>query len=437
METPAPTRLGYLLLQGNLIQEDDLERCLEIQALSGGSRPLGQILIEQGIITQEELDAMLAIQQATSELSAEPLSNVAATATGGDRFLGPALAESATEIVLSEGKPPMLRIGGELRQMGPDPVQAPELWDFLIEHMGADVLDRLAEARSLSQGLQVDGRPRGRIVAFRQIDGASVVVRLHPEAVRSAAEARIPDAVVQAMQRPDGMILLTGPVGSGVTSTMATLLAAVESAAPKRAIVLDECVEYPPATGNLDVVYRRVGRDIADYEQGIESALSEGPDLLMIADVSTPRAFDMALRAAEMGCLVVAALNARDTRSALVRVLNFYPSYDVQRIRNSLAGALRCVLRQQLVPISGGGGEVLATELLRIDLEAQTILREGELSRLGSLISLQSGDAGHSLDQSLEQLHVAGLIRLEDGFRFADDKTRYLKRGRTRERARS
>ena len=427
------TRLGALLLEGDLIREDDLERCLELQTLTGGTRPLGQILVEQDIITQDDLDELLTMQKVRWAGELPPIDT---TSSGIERLMCAAGAINATELILSEGQPAMVRVQGQLRPIDDEPLQSPEMWQFLLDYMGPDVLDRLADLRYVTQEFCCEGVGRGRMTAFRHFNGACAVVRLHPAAVRDVEAAGLSQEILDCVSAQKGLILLTGEMGAGITSTMASILAQIVKGDPQFVIVLDENQEYELDQGNFEVIFRRVGRDTVDYESGLAAAISEDPDVLVVADVSSPRSFDLALRAAEGGCLVIAALNARDIQAALIRAFNFYPSYDVQRIRNTLAAVLNCVLRLQLVPEKDGPTQVMATELLMLDTASRAVLREGLVSRLGLLMVMENSGTGYSMDACLEELFKNGRISLEDAFRCADDKARFLRRTKAKAKAR-
>ena len=427
-QTTDDTRLGALLLEGNLIREEDLERCLELQTLTGGGKPLGQILVDQDVISHDDLRALLAMQKHRKVDERRPLGT---TMSGIERFLAAATSAGANELILSEGKPAMVRLHGELRLLDEDVLQSPEMWQFLLDYMGPDVLDKLADLQYVTREFCCEGLGRGRITAFRHFDGACAVVRIHPPEVRKPQVASIDQKILDCLEADKGLILLTGPMGSGITSTMSTLLNQVVKGSPQLVVVLDDNQEYEIDEGNCEVIFRRVRRDTASYESGLEAAIREDADVVVVADVSSPRSFDLALRAAEGGCLVIAALNARDIQSALIRVLNSYPPYDVQRVRNTLASVLNCVLRLQLVPGRDSSALVMATELLVLDQASRALIREGLISRLALLMVMEDGDNGYSMDTCLERLFRMRKIDLEDAFRFADDKARFLKRART------
>ncbi len=417
-----------------MVREEDLERCLEIQALTGGSRPLGQILVEQSLISAEELDDILQLQEQRRAV-VPPV--VPVEGAGSERFFAAAVAAGATELILSEGRSTMVRVAGQLRELEEDVLDAPEVWQFVRQYMGDNALEVLADQKSISQAFHVPHVGRGRIRAFRHFDGACVIVRLQPEHVRPPREAGLDDQVLSCLDQGKGLILITGEAGSGITSTMATMLGEIVKKDPQLILILDETIEYEIPKGNAVVVTRRMGEDSQDYETALSAAIRDNPDVVVVGDVSTPGWFDLALRAAGDGRLVIAALHARSVQAALRRALNFYYSYDVPRIRTMLASVLNCMLRVQLVPDKHGVTQFLATELLVMDQAARSVVRDGPLDRINLLLNMEGTASGHSMDATLEGLLRRGDVTFEDAFHLADDKSRILKKFKGKAAAKS
>jgi twitching motility protein PilT len=421
------TRLGAILLENPLMRQEDLERCLEIQELTGGVRPLGEILIEEGVITQQHLDELLAAQRSRRAVRGAPI-NV--TAEGPDRLLSSAVEFRATDLILSEGRPPLLRVGNTLRPLSDQAMLAPELWDFVREHMGPDVLEVLAEHRSVTNEFTMPGLCRGRATAFRHFDGICVTVRLHPNETRAAQDSRLPVELTRAASGGKGLIILTGEVCSGISETITTLVAEVAASPQKLIIMLDDTFESPVPEGGAVVLRRRVGVHARSYVEGLQTAISERPDLIVIGDATDPATLDLAMRAAETGLMVIAVVRSRSVLTAIEWVLNNYPTFDVPRIRAVLAATLSCVAALHLVPGKGGDRLLLATEVLGMTEAAREIVRVAPLTQLNLLMRLESAESGHSLDDCLVDLIKAGEIGFEDAFRRAEDKTRMLQAAR-------
>jgi twitching motility protein PilT len=407
------TRLGTILLESGIIAEGDLEKCLQLQALTGGSRPLGQILVEQNIIDHGTLERLLRLQDALQRerrLARD-------TSNGEAGFLKTAVQLGASELIVSEGRPPAVRIAGEWRSLASEPLDGPEVWDFVREEMGSEVLEDLAERRYVSRDLHRPGVCRGRITAFRQFDGVAVMVRLHPALARTPAEAGMPDAAVAEQ-------------GGGLTEAFASLLHQAARQPERYILVLDDNLEYGLPDGPALVVRRRVGEHATDYPTALRTALREDPDVLFVGDIGQPESFDLALRAAEGGRLVVACLRAASVVGALQRALNFYPGYDVPRIRTTLASVLQCVVAKHLLPDADRKGLVPAAELLLVDDAARDVLRTGDLAHLNLLMRQAGSGSGHSLDRVLFSLLEMRRVRFEDVFARAEEKAWILERMR-------
>ena len=416
------TRLGTILLESRVVPEEDLQHCLEIQALTGGTRPLGQILVEEGVISTRTLNALLSIQEARRS---KHRTEMPVEGSEPDRFLRAAVSSGATELHLSEGRPALVRVAGQLQSLSEEVLAGPEVWQFVREHMGVEVLEAIAEQRSVTRTFHYHDLARGRITAFRHFDGIGIVVRLHPHEVRTPDQLGLDEKFVEYVRSGKGLILLAGEQGSGLTETMATLLNVAAQERNRYVLVLDDCLEYPVPTGEAIISLRRVGEHTKSYASGLRAALRERPDVIFLGETD-PDSFNLSLHAAESGSLVVATVHARSTVSALHRVIRFSPSYDEARVRGMLASLLLGILTVRLVPNSTGTGQVLATEMLRCDEGVREALREGRLSQISLLMSLKDQARGYSMDSSLLRLMEQGEARFEDVFQHAEDKAALL-----------
>lgn len=420
------TRLGALLLDSRIIDEKDLEKCLEVQALTGSSRPLGNILVEQGVIDHATLERVLELQQARARRERAALPE----AEGSDEvWFRVAMQAKASELVVSEGRPVLARVGAEWRNLTDEPLGGPEVWDFVRNEMGADVLERLADQHFVVRDLHKPGICRGRITGMRHFDGVAAIVELRREATPSCEELGVPRQLVELVRAGRGLVLLMGERGIGRSELMAGLLRDAAAEAERYVIVLDDAIDAELPAGGL-VVRRRIGEHAADHAQALRTAVREDPDAIFVGSVAEPEAFDMALRAAEGGRLVVAWLDAGSTVSGLTRLLRCYEDHEVVRVRSSLATVLRAVHVRHLLPAATGEGMVPVTELLLVDDAVRDVLRAGDLANLSLLMRMGDGKNGHSLDQSMFDRVVQGQLEVEDAFARADEKGWLLERTR-------
>lgn len=417
------TRLGSILLENPLMRQEDIERCLEIQGLTGGTRPLGEILIQEGVISRSMLEELLAVQHSRR---AETRGTAVVQGSGPASYLRSAIVHKASDLIMSEGRNVLIRTGGQLRELTNEPISSQDLHAFLVSRFGPEVLATLADEKTVTCEFLEPGLARGRISAFRHFDGLCVTIRLHPIAVRDPVTSGVPSELVQALGVGKGMILVTGELRSGITETMASLLSLAAADANRVVLVLDHDFESPAPAGPAVVTRRKIGQDTASVATGLRAATIEAPDVVFVGDASDVIAFDLALRAAEAGHLVVAAVRARSVVAALERVLNGYPAYDVPRVRTSMAAVVNCVVALHLLPTSEREGSVMAAEVLVSNDAAREIMRSGALSQLNLLMRLESSECGRSLDDSLIGLIETKRVRFEDAFVRAEDKTRLL-----------
>jgi twitching motility protein PilT len=416
------TRLGTILLESRIVAENDLEKCLEIQELTGGSRPLGQILVEQGLIDQVGLDKLLQLQQTRMRERKTKLLD------SEEPLLDAVIRLGASDLVVSEGRPAMARVADDWRKLTAEPLSGPQVWDFVRDEMGPEVLEELADRCYVSRDLARPGKCRGRITAFRHFDGVAIVGRLHPLAIRTPEQLGLPPALLDLVDGGRGLLLLVGERGSGRTELLASIVERAAKDAGRYVLVIDDNAEYPTPAGGAMLQRRRVGEHVADYVTAMRTAIHEDPDVIIVGEVGEPAAFDLAMRAAESGRLVIACLHAGGVVPGLTRALNFYPTYDIARVRATLAGVLRAVHVHHLLPDLEHNALVPASELLLVDDAVREVLRTGDLANIGLLMRMDNGKNGHSLDHSLFDLVGEGRVRFEDVFGRAEEKAWVLER---------
>jgi Tfp pilus assembly pilus retraction ATPase PilT len=420
-------RLGAILLEGGIVDEAGLERCLAIQALMGNTRPIGQILVEQGLIDEPSLKRLLSMQRERADVAGASLR---AGDLGCAALLTAALGNGAAEIVVSEGRPVRIRVGSLWTQLTDIVLSGPEVWDFVRETMGGEVLEALAEHHFVVRPWQVDGVGRGLATAFRQFEGVAVRATFAPTQLPTPESIDLPAAVTDAVRAGRGLVLVVGERGLGRTEALGALVHAAAADASHYVVVVDDEPLALPATGAV-VVRRRFGITPHERSQSLRSVVREDPDAMVIADVGDAETFEIALRAAEGGRLVIAYLDAPNSTAALTRILNFYPVHDLARVRASLAAVLRTVLVRHLLPDAEHKGTVVATELLVVDDAACEVIRRGDLGDIALLLRAEGSRCGHSLDRSMLELLVGGRVRMDDVFARTEEKAWLLEKTRS------
>ncbi|MCK5941596.1 MAG: Flp pilus assembly complex ATPase component TadA, partial [Planctomycetes bacterium] len=382
--------------------------------------------VEQGLLDEATLGRLLKLQQTRHAATAAAS---APTDLASSSIVAAAKANGASEVVVSEGRPVRIRVGASWQQLTDEVLSGPEVWDFVRETMGSDVLEQLAEQHFVVRPWALDDGVGGSATAFRQFEGVAVRLVFAPERAATPFELDVPQAVVDALASGKGLVLCVGERGIGRSELLTTLANEAARDAGKYVVVVDDEPTRLPEGGAL-VVQRRFGIDPATRADVLRSVVREDPDTMIVADVGSRATFDLALRAAEGGRLVVAYLDAQNVVSALSRILNFYPNYELPRVRASLAAVLRTVLVRHQLPNAAHDGTVAATELLTVDAAAREVVRGGDLADLGLLLRAEGGAAGHPLDRSLLDLLTTGRARMEDVFSRAEEKAWLLERTR-------
>ncbi len=319
----------------------------------------------------------------------------------------------ASDLLLSAGAPPMLRVDGALVRAADEPLGADELAGMVDELLSAGQRAALDErgAVDFSLGWERHGRLRGN--AFRQRGSVALALRAIPHAIPGLAELGLPPAVARLVELPHGLILVTGPAGSGKSTTQAAMIDALNRSRALHVITIEDPIEYLHHHQRCLIEQREVGVDTPSFAEALRSVLREDPDVLLVGEMRDLETISTALTAAETGHLVFATLHTQDAPQSVDRIIDVFPSHQQQQIRVQLAAALQGVVTQQLVPTVAGTGRVVACEVLVVTAAVRNLIREGKTHQIYS--SMQAGGryGMQTMDQSLADLVKAGKVSLD------------------------
>lgn len=342
------------------------------------------------------------------------------------RTLAAAILEArergASDLFLSTGRPPRLRVDGGLEEMsghGAD-VEDHELRALHAALAGAAPGgSRHGDAGSADFAVEVQG-VRARCNVFAHLEGVGLAVRLLRDDPPTLAELGLPPGVAAAVEHREGLVLVCGPTGSGKSTTCAALLRQLDQARAAHVITLEDPIEYRLRARRGLVHQRELGTHTSSFAAGLRAALREAPDVILLGELRDAETVAAALTAAETGHLVLATMHAPNAAGAVDRILDTFEEGKQRQARTQLAGALRMVITQLLLPRQGGG-RVAAAEVVPITPAVANIIRKGELQTLATAI--QSGrEAGMiPLERSLAQLVQRRLISEADARRVAQD----------------
>ncbi|MCC3374615.1 type IV pilus twitching motility protein PilT [Cohnella sp. REN36] len=316
----------------------------------------------------------------------------------------------ASDLHLSAAAPPMLRVNGVLEPAAAEPIAAADVYAMALSLIGEAQAERFERAGELDFSYELDGVSRFRINAYRQRGKASVAIRAIPAAVPTLEQLRLPPVLGTFAAKPQGLVLVTGPTGSGKSSTLAAMIHRINTTECKHIVTLEDPIEYVHGHGTCIIDQREVGSDTQSFASGLRAALRQDPDVILVGEMRDPETISAAVTAAETGHLVFATLHTTDAPQTIDRIIDAYPGHQQGQIRAQLAAVLVAVVSQRLLPGPQGRGRACATEILVHTPAVANLIRTEKTYQIKSLMQTGRQFGMHTLETSIKELLVAGLV---------------------------
>ena len=342
-------------------------------------------------------------------------------------LLGYALDSEASDLHLSVGNIPMLRIHGEMKK-----IKTPELDLATMKKIRDEVLNS-NQQKAFEDGLEIDfsteleGKGRFRVNFFNQINGLSAVFRTISNVIKNSDELGIPPLVNSLSMKDRGLILLTGPTGSGKSTTLAAMIDHINENKSSHIITIEDPVEYYHQSKNCLINQREVGHSTHSFSNALRSALREDPDVILVGEMRDLETIQLALTAAETGHLVLSTLHTSSAVKTVDRIIDVFPSGQKSQIRSMLSESLVAIIAQKLVQNKEGNGRVPASEIMIANSAIKNLIREDKIYQIPSLIQSGGQEGMHTLDQDLQRLLSKGSIDREDAIKIAEDAEMFKK----------
>ncbi|HEY3260101.1 MAG TPA: PilT/PilU family type 4a pilus ATPase [Pseudonocardiaceae bacterium] len=319
-----------------------------------------------------------------------------------------------TDLLLTSGMPPQIRVHGNLQAAPGQPVLRVDD----VEHLLAEILrpEQQAAQRALHEydfafGWRAHARVRGN--AFRQRGAPAVALRMIPQAVPTMDDLRLPPVIYDFTTRHHGLVLVTGPTGSGKSTTLAAVINQINMNRACHIVTIEDPIEYVHQHKRSAVNQREVGTDTASFNDALRSVLREDPDVVLVGEMRDTESIRFALTIAETGHLVFATLHTNDTSQALSRIIDAFPAEQQAQIRVQLAAALTGIVYQRLMPRIGGG-LVAAHEVLVANSAVRNLIKEGKTHQLRNSLVTGQREGMVTFEQSLSALVQAGEVAYEE-----------------------
>lgn len=339
-----------------------------------------------------------------------------------DDILKAAKEAGASDVHLTVGIPPKMRVNGKLLTMEDYPrLLPPDTLEILLTIMTEAQRERFEANGEYDMSFSIPNLGRYRVNAFKQRGSVAMAFRLVGTQVPSPEELGVPGSVVELFQRKRGLVLVTGPTGSGKSTTLAAIIDKINSNREAHVITLEDPIEYLHQHKLSMVNQREIGLDSENYANALRAALREDPDVILVGEMRDFETISVAITAAETGHLVLSTLHTIGAASTIDRVIDVFPPHQQQQIRVQLANVLEAVISQQLIPTADGKGRVAAFEVMHANHAVRNLIREGKSHQLASVMQTNRKFGMVTMDDAISQLYFSGKIERDMAVQFAQD----------------
>lgn len=337
-----------------------------------------------------------------------------------------ARTKKVSDIHLNVGSPTMFRIHGSLVPC--DLGLTDDHVTYLIYSMFDEEKKRLFESgEDLDFALAAPDGSRARVNVLRSKGKMGAVLRLLNTSIPSLEELNLPEVLLDVANQPRGLVLVTGPTGSGKSTTLASMINYVNMHKPVHILTIEDPIEYVYPQGMAAIRQREVGVDVKDFNTALKSALREDPDLILVGEMRDYETISLAVTAAETGHLVMGTLHTTSASMTVDRIIDACPPHAQAQVRTQLAATLKGVITQCLVPLKDGNGRVAATEILIGTDAAMNLVRTSKVHQLNSIMQMGKAQGMHTLDADLARLYKEGKIDADHAYEYCTDKAELTK----------
>jgi len=343
-------------------------------------------------------------------------------------LISKAIERGASDLHLSVGIPPCIRVNGAILQLDAPPCLPKDVEDIAFSIMDEHHRQTLELAGEADFAYSIPTLGRFRINVFRQRGSYSIVARILNLRIPSPEELGLPPSVIAMTEKRRGLVLVTGPTGSGKSTTLASLIDVINTNHDCHIITLEDPIEYLHRHNRSIVNQREMGSDTSNYSTALRAALRQDPDVILVGEMRDLETIATAVTAAETGHLVFSTLHTNGVANTVDRIIDVFPPHQQQQIRTQLADVLQCVVSQQLLPRWDGQGRVAAFEVLLATNAVRNHIREAKTYQIPTVMQTSAKLGMRTMDDALFELWSRGLISEETALLYAQDRSILAKR---------
>ncbi|GAT34918.1 twitching motility protein PilT [Terrimicrobium sacchariphilum] len=342
-----------------------------------------------------------------------------------DQFFQVLIQAGGSDLHLGEGEPPKIRRHGEILPIREEVLTREEMAFMLSEICSPARWQRYEETGDLDFAYEMDEESRFRCNYLKQTNGYGAVFRIIPTKIKSLEELGVPQVIKTFGEMRGGIVLVTGPTGSGKSTTLAALIDYINSSFSRHVVTIEEPIEFVHRNKKSIITQREVPEHAITFPAGLKAALREDADIVLVGEMRDLETISLALTAAETGLLVFGTLHTNNARKTVDRMIDVFPADQQSQVRTMLASSLRGVVAQLLLKKQDGGGRVAVNEILVGNSAVSAIVREGATQKLQDVIVGGKGEGMQFMDDAIWEQLVSGAVSPHEAYMKAIDKQRF------------
>ncbi|MFA5090031.1 MAG: type IV pilus twitching motility protein PilT [Candidatus Omnitrophota bacterium] len=341
--------------------------------------------------------------------------------TNIDILLRTLVIKKSSDLHFQAGSPPIFRVNGELSFSDLSPLSSKEIEKYVYSIMTKEQKEEFNKSHRFDFSYSVPGIARFRVNVYQQRGCVGAVMRCIPFEIPTVEELGLPPVIKELATKPNGLILVTGPTGSGKSTTLAAIIGYINNNIKGHIITIEDPLEFLHQNKLCEINQREVGIDTDSFAAALRDTLREDPNVILVGEMRDLETISNAITAAETGHLVFATLHTNDAAQTVDRMIDVFPPHQQPQIRTQLASTLRAVIAQKLLRKKDGSGRIAAFEIMIVNSAIKHLIKEGSTSQIYSAIQTGRQEGMQNLEQTLKNLCQDGLISVEEAMRKAND----------------
>lgn len=321
-----------------------------------------------------------------------------------------AIENNASDIHITVGIPPVFRIDGILKYFNNDKLSPKDVEKMANEILNEEQFKELKAKGEIDISYAKPGISRFRVNIYKQRGSYAIALRVIPFKIPTMEELGLPQIVKSLARLPRGLILVTGPTGSGKSTTLASIIDLINNEKNYHILTLEDPIEYLHKHNKSMINQREIGTDSSNFANALRSALRQDPDVILVGEMRDLETMSTTLTAAETGHLVLSTLHTIGAAKTIDRIIDVFPPHQQQQIRVQLASVLQAIISQQLLPKANGSGRVAAFEVMVATPAIRNLIREGKIHQIDTIIQTSKKQGMQTMDHSLLELYQKGII---------------------------